>query len=164
MKSHAVSGPNKKKQPTPLLERRDANSCLRKDPTERSFRKALLCLWAHGYLGHPFLGIRFSGMGNDRHQKMSLMPVSVSQRFPNFCCQVLVILLVASPHSGPGCSACQNSSHPTSGKLTLVSHDHMPFDVFALSVKRERAKIKPAHPHVLVQLCGVLSSPGMDQM
>lgn len=119
MKSHAVSGPNKKnptQQPTPLLERRDANRCPKEDPIERSFRKALSCLWAHSYLGHPSLGIRFPGMRNDLDQKMSLMPVSVSQRFPNFCCQAWVILSVASPHSGPGCSARQNSLHPISSK------------------------------------------------
>ena len=90
------------------------------------------------------------------------MPAFVSQRFPNFCCQMCVILPVVSPHSGPGCSAHQNSSHPTSSKLTLVSHGHMPLDVFALGVRRECVKIKPAYPLGVAQLCGGLSSPGMD--
>lgn len=58
--------------------------------------------------------------------------------------------------------ASQNNSHPTSSKLTLVSHGHMPLDVFALGVRRECVKIKLAYPFGEVQLCGGLTSPRMD--
>lgn len=162
MKSHAVSGPNKKKpnNPHPCLteEMRTAaqEKTLLRHPSERH------SLIVSMQLGHPSLGIKFPGVGNDLDQKMSLMPVLVSQRFPNFCCQVLTILPVAVSCSGPRCSVCQNRSHRTSSKLTLVSHVHMPLDLFALGVRKEGVKIKPANLLGVVQLCGDPSSPGMD--
>lgn len=136
MKSYAVSGPNKGKNNPHLAREKRCKQLPRRRPCWEVFQKDFLLL-VSVQLSRPSLSGRWiSWDGKSLDQKMSLMPAFVSQMFPHFCCQVCMILPVVSPCSGPGCSACQNSSHPTSSKLTLVNHGHVPLAVFALGWER----------------------------